>query len=130
MKIAVATEDGTIISSHFGRSPWFAVYKIEDDKIIEREMRKNTFTGHFRAGHRHHYDTEHVPGSGDGHGHHSVGEGLKDCNVVISNGMGRKAWEDLRKQGIEMIVTDESDIEKAVVMYLAGELKDKTERLH
>ena len=47
MKIAVATEDGNSISAHFGRSPYFAIYDIDDGEIINREMRENTFTGHF-----------------------------------------------------------------------------------
>ena len=127
MKIAVATEDGKVISSHFGRSPYFAIYEIDDNKITHKEMRKNTFTGHFRNEHpqeRHHDEDEHH------HKHQHVAEGLKDCNVVISHGMGRRAWEDLRAKGIEMIVTDETDVEKAVKMCLAGNLEDKTEMLH
>jgi predicted Fe-Mo cluster-binding NifX family protein len=44
--------------------------------------------------------------------------------------MGRRAWEDLRARGIEMIVTDETDVDTAVRKYLAGELQDHTEKLH
>jgi predicted Fe-Mo cluster-binding NifX family protein len=44
--------------------------------------------------------------------------------------MGRRAWEDLRARGIEMIVTDETEVEKAVQMYLAGSLRDNIEKLH
>ena len=44
--------------------------------------------------------------------------------------MGRKAWEDLRDKGIEMIVTNETNVEKAVKMYLMGELTDRVEKLH
>jgi predicted Fe-Mo cluster-binding NifX family protein len=43
--------------------------------------------------------------------------------------MGRRAWEDLRAHGIEMIVTDETEVQKAVQMYLAGNLRDNVERL-
>jgi hypothetical protein len=32
-----------------------------------------------------------ITGSGDPHVHQSVGEGLKDCQVVISQVMGQKA---------------------------------------
>jgi predicted Fe-Mo cluster-binding NifX family protein len=56
MKIAVATEDGRVISSHFGRSPYFAIYQIEDGKIIHKEMRKNNFTVQFRNDHSEHHD--------------------------------------------------------------------------
>jgi len=131
MKIGVATEDDKMISAHFGRSPYFAIYQIEDGKIIHKEMRKNTFTGHFRNDHserHHHHHNE--GGEEHHHKHQHVAEGLKDCNVVISHGMGRRAWEDLRAKGIEMIVTDETDVENVVQMYLAGDLRDKTEMLH
>jgi predicted Fe-Mo cluster-binding NifX family protein len=62
--------------------------------------------------------------------HHHVAEGLKDCNVVISHGMGRRAWEDLRAKGVEMIVTDETDVQQSVNLYLSGKLEDRTEMLH
>ena len=129
MKIAIATEDGKIISAHFGRSPLFAIYEIEDGKIVNTEMRLNTFTGHFR-GDESHGDGRHDHRKGDEHAHQTVAEGLQDCQVVISHGMGRRAWEDLRNRGIEMIVTDETEVERALNLYLAGELKDRTEKLH
>jgi predicted Fe-Mo cluster-binding NifX family protein len=44
--------------------------------------------------------------------------------------MGRKAWEDLRARGIEMILTDETNVDSAVELYLAGRLKDRVENLH
>jgi predicted Fe-Mo cluster-binding NifX family protein len=140
MKIAVATEDGKKISAHFGRSPYFAIFEIEGGKTANRSMRPNTFTGHFRGGHGegehghgehgHGAGEGHQHGSGDGRGHGAVAEGLGDCGVVISHGMGRAAWEDLRARGIEMIVTDERDVDTAVQKYLAGDLKDHVEKLH
>lgn len=130
MKIAVATEDGKTIFPHFGRSPCFAIFEIEQGKIINQTMRQNTFTGHFSGKHPHHEPGEHHHGAGDPHVHQSVAEGLKDCRVVISQGMGRKAWEDLRARGIEMIVTDETGVENAVQKYLAGELADRIDKLH
>ncbi|MCG3156394.1 MAG: hypothetical protein DKINENOH_03018 [bacterium] len=129
MKIAVATEDGKTISAHFGRSPFFAIYEIADSKVINKEMRRNTFTGHFRGGGAH-GDGRHDHSKGDEHAHQTVAEGLQDCQTVISHGMGRRAWEDLRSRGIEMIVTDETEVERALNLYLAGELKDRTEKLH
>jgi predicted Fe-Mo cluster-binding NifX family protein len=151
MKIAVATEDGKSISQHFGRSPFFAVYDVEDGKILNKEMRPNTFTGHFRQGRGgpgpggqgrgpggqgqgRHGPGGHGHGAGHGHGggqgHRRVAEGLKDCAAVISHGMGRSAWEDLRSKGIEMIVTDETDVDKAVSKYMEGKLEDRPEKLH
>jgi len=129
MKIAVATEDGKVISAHFGRSLFFAIYEIDDGKIVNKEMRRNTFTGHFRGG-EHHGDDQHGHRKGDEHAHQTVADGLKDCKAVISHGMGRRAWEDLRSRGIEMIVTEETEVERGLNLYLAGELKDRPEKLH
>jgi predicted Fe-Mo cluster-binding NifX family protein len=130
MKIAVATEDGKLISDHFGRSPYFAIFEIEEGKATNRSMRQNTFTGHFRGKHDNGPHEEHRHGRGDPQSHRSVAEGLGDCKVVISHGMGRRAWEDLRARGIEMIVTDETEVETAVQKYLSGELEDRVEKLH
>jgi predicted Fe-Mo cluster-binding NifX family protein len=127
MKIAVATEDGKRISAHFGRSPYFAVFEIAHGETTNRSMRENTFTGHFRR-HGDGAHGEHHHGSGDGH--QSVAKALGDCDVVISHGMGRGAWEDLRVRGIEMIVTDETDVDTAIQKYVAGALVDRVERLH
>jgi predicted Fe-Mo cluster-binding NifX family protein len=130
MKIAVATEDGKRISAHFGRSPYFSIFEIEAGKTTNHTLRENTFTGHFRGHHGDSPHGEHHHGMGDLHEHQTVAEGLADCNVVISHGMRRKAWEDLRTRGIEMIVTDEIEVEKAVQKYLDGELEDRVEKLH
>jgi predicted Fe-Mo cluster-binding NifX family protein len=56
-------------------------------------------------------------------------EGLKDCSVIISHGMGRRAWQDLGAMGVEIIVTDETDVERALELYLTGDLQDKSETL-
>lgn len=135
MKIAVAAADGKTISAHFGRSLYFAIYGIHEGKIVNKKMRQNTFTGHFRGDHQEEHEHDyhghhHHEGKDHQHKHQQVAEGLKDCDVVISHGMGRRAWEDLRAKGIEMIVTDETDADTAVQRYLKGELKDRTDMLH
>ena len=132
MRIAVATENGKDISHHFGRSPYFAVFDVENGTIVGESMRENSFSRHFRKGkeHRHHGEGEGHHGSGDPHHHASIIEGLKDCQVVISHGMGRSAWEGLRAAGKDMVVTDQTKVEEAVRLYLAGTLVNRIERLH
>ena len=131
LRIAVATEDGKYIAQHFGRSPFFAIYEVTDGSIINHSLRKNTFTGHFTRNHAEQAGKEHHHhGSGESDSHQSVVNGLGDCSVVISRGMGRKAWEDLRAKGLEMIVTDQQEVGRAVELYLAGSLEDRTEKLH
>jgi predicted Fe-Mo cluster-binding NifX family protein len=43
VKIAVASEDGVNISHHFGRSRCFLVFEIQDQQVIGRSLRDNSF---------------------------------------------------------------------------------------
>ncbi len=118
MKIAIASDDKRSIASHFGRTRGFVIYQIVDGKIKGREYRPNTFTGHARglegAGH-----------SVDRHG--PILNALSDCKVVISHGMGRRIYDDLKSANIEAFITSETDVEKAVELYLKDKLIDRPE---
>ncbi len=121
MKVAVASDDGKVISSHFGRSRGFVIFEIEDGEIKSREYILNTFTGHARGLHHtghHHYDS-----------HATIIENLRDCKAVISHGMGRRLYEDLTSAGIEVYVTDETDVDKAIELHIKGELRNVSELL-
>ncbi|MCL4558981.1 MAG: NifB/NifX family molybdenum-iron cluster-binding protein [Deltaproteobacteria bacterium] len=115
MKIAVASDDGKTISSHFGRTRGFAIFDIEDDKIKGSDYRDNTFTGHAMGMVQEHHS----------HNHHSlIIEALSDCTVVISHGMGRMLYDDLKSAGMEVFVTDETDAGRAVALFIADKLTD------
>ncbi len=49
MKVAVASEDGVLISHHFGRSRCFLIFETEEKQIIGRSVRDNSFTAHARG---------------------------------------------------------------------------------
>jgi len=132
MKIAAITEDGINISQHFGRAPLYVVVNVEDGKPVSKETRAkaghHTFAGHhyppLAPGERHGYD------SGSQVRHTSMAETISDCQVLIAGGMGWGAYESLKSRNIEPIVTDVSSIDKAVELYLAGQLLNLMERLH
>jgi len=123
MKIAVATMDGTGMSSHFGRSAAFLVFTAENGAITAREVRENRHTafaqgqcGKSEAGPHHHGEPH--------HGHADILAALHDCNVVLSAGMGWRAATELRENGIEPVLTGaEMPAEEAVAAYLNGTLK-------
>ncbi len=117
MKIAVASEDGVFISQHFGRSRCFLVFEVEGQKILDHSVRDNTFTAHARGEcqegveHNHH------------HGHGAIVEALKDCEAVLCYGMGWRAAEELKQNGIQaFLVPAEMSPEEAVSKHLSGDL--------
>jgi predicted Fe-Mo cluster-binding NifX family protein len=57
MKIAVVTDDGKMISQHFGRAVHYLVLTVEDGKITRRELRDKPGHHQFAAGAAH----EHGP---------------------------------------------------------------------
>ncbi len=69
----------------------------------------------------------------NGHQHDShslIIENLKDCKAVVSRGMGRRLYEDLISAGIEVYVSNEIEVDKAVELYIKGELINLLEILH
>lgn len=121
MKIAIASDDGKIVSSHFGRTRGFVIYDVDGNEIKNREYLPNTFTGHARGMHEegtHHYDS-----------HSAIIAALKDVKVVISHGMGRRLYDDLKNAGIDVYVTEETDVEKALKLFIEGKLANVEELL-
>jgi predicted Fe-Mo cluster-binding NifX family protein len=118
MKIAIASDDERTISSHFGQTRGFVVFDVEGKEVKNREYRPNTFTGHARG----------LEGAGheiDRHG--PIISALSDCKAVISHGMGRRIYDDLKEAGIEVFITDEMDVQKAFDLFMTGELIDRPE---
>lgn len=119
MKVAVASEDGVSISHHFGRSRAFLVFEVEDKKIVGRSVRDNTFTAHARG----ECQDGHESQPHEHHGHGPIVAALRDCDVILCYGMGWRAAEDLKQNGIQAFVLQgEMSPEAAVSAYLAGEL--------
>lgn len=132
MKIAITTEDGQTISRHFGRAPYYLVLNIEKGEITDREMR-NKPGHHSLSGSLHaeeHHSTGHGQDEASHHRHASMAEVIADCQVLICGGMGRGAYDSLRRLNIQPIVTDLTEVETAIRAFLDGKLIDHTELLH
>ncbi|MBC7327867.1 NifB/NifX family molybdenum-iron cluster-binding protein [bacterium] len=115
MKIAIASDDEKAISTHFGRARGFVVFDIEGNEIKSREYRLNTFSGHARGLEEEH-ESDH---------HKAILNALSDCKVVISKGMGKRIYDDLKSIGIEVYITDETDVKRALELYINGKLVNK-----
>lgn len=131
MNVAIVTEDGKTVSQHFGRAPYYMVYTVEDDRVIDRERRE-------KAGHHTFDRKQEEQNHGEGHGfgamsqsrHAQMANAIRDCAVVITGGMGRGAFESMKSYNIDPVVTDVLSIDEAVEKYLKGDLPNLTERLH
>jgi len=132
MKIAAISEDGTTVSQHFGRAPYYLVVTVEDGKVVSKEKRDKA--GHNTFAANQHLDT--APGERHGYDagaqakHAAMAQSIDDCQVLIAGGMGWGAYESLKSRGIETIVTDVQNIEEAVRLYVEGRLPNLMERLH
>lgn len=117
MKIAIASDDKMTVSQHFGKTRGFVIAEIDNKNVTALDYRTNTFTGHARGlEHAGHHIDRHSP----------ILEALQDCEAVISQGMGRRIYDDLMNAGIKVFVTGEADVGKAIALYIEGKLEDRT----
>ncbi len=132
MKIAVITDDGNVISQHFGRAPYYMVVSIANGQIVDRELREKLGHGHFQN--QPHEPQQH----GQPHGldaashdkHVQMAHPIADCEALLCGGMGMGAYNSLQALGIRPVVTSIASIDEAVLAYARGELRDEIGRLH
>jgi predicted Fe-Mo cluster-binding NifX family protein len=132
MKIAAITDDGKLISQHFGRAPYYLVLTVEDGRIVGRELRD-------KLGHAHFVNQPHEPEQpGQYHGmgtashnkHLQMAEAIADCEALLCGGMGMGAYQSMLARGIKPVVTQVREIDQAVLAYVEGKLVDQVDLLH
>jgi predicted Fe-Mo cluster-binding NifX family protein len=132
MKIAIVSDDKQTISRHLGRAENYVVISLDQEKIIERKTLPKPDSSSRRHGkHRHRSDSR---GRGFGHrsehNHEQMFENIKDCDILLTRGMGRGSYLDLQQLGIRPIVTDIPDIDTAIQAILDDTIIDHTDKLH
>ena len=131
MKIAIVSEDGQTISRHFGRAENYVVVSLDKDDIVERKSLPKQGLCHSTGRHQGRQDPR---GRGFGrnaeHSHDLMFENIRDCDVVLSRGMGRGAYLGLQSLGIRPILTDIADIETAVQAVMDDTIIDHVDQLH
>jgi len=135
MKIAIVSDDGQTISRHFGRAEKYIVVSFEQDEIIERKsLPKQGFCDSPQRHHGRHEHRQDPRGSGFGHHaehkHGQMFENIRDCDILLSRGMGRGAYQGLQSLGIRPIVTDIADIDAAVQAVMDDTIVDHVDQLH
>ncbi len=131
MKIAVVTNNGNVVSQHFGRAKFYAVYTVEDGKIITNELRERNAVHHYSHEHNHEHSHDHSHQADDVEHqlkHDAMAKELDDCQVLIAGGMGRSAYSRFFMHGLNVVLTDETNVEEAVKRYLTGNLPNLYEQ--
>jgi len=133
VKIAAVSDDGQTISMHFGRAKFYVVLTIEDGKIVAREQREK-MAHHHSANEPHQlHEGKEVP-----HGfspaeqdrHFQMAEAIKDCQMLLTRGMGGGAYFSLEKVGIQPIITTIASIDEAALEAAKGTIVNHKEKLH
>ena len=81
MKIAVTYDNGNVFQ-HFGRTEFFKVYNVEDNKVVSSEV---------------------IGSNGTGHGALAGLLADQDVDVLICGGIGGGAQAALAEAGVELI---------------------------
>ena len=100
MKIAVTYDNGNIFQ-HFGKTEYFKVYEVEDNKIVSSEV---------------------IGSNGVGHGALAGLLSGQAVDVLICGGIGGGAQNALAQAGVELCAGAQGNADEAVEAYLKGEL--------
>ncbi|CVI67144.1 FKBP-type peptidyl-prolyl cis-trans isomerase SlyD [Clostridiales bacterium CHKCI001] len=100
MKIAVTYDNGNIFQ-HFGKTEFFKVYEVGDNKVISSEV---------------------ISSNGTGHGALAGLLAGQSVDVLICGGIGGGAQAALAEAGVELCSGAQGDADQAVEAYLKGEL--------
>jgi predicted Fe-Mo cluster-binding NifX family protein len=135
MKIAVVTDDGTTVSRHFGRARFYAVFSIEDQRVLGKEMLDRADTlqpvdeHEARQGLTGEIDC-HGTGTAAAAAHLRMVQPIEDCEALLTRGMSWSARDCLLGAGVRPILTDIENLDDAVAAYLDGSIADHKELLH
>lgn len=135
MKIALVSDDGRTISRHFGRAEKYVVVSLDQQEVTGKtSFPKLDFCHSSHGHHGRHGQQEQAGGSGFGRharlSHEQLFANIRDCDVLVSGGMGRGAYLDLQSLGIRPIVTDMTDIDAAVQAVVDDTIVDHVDKLH
>jgi predicted Fe-Mo cluster-binding NifX family protein len=122
--IAVATDDGTTVSSHFGRALFYEVINFSEGKVVKRERREKASHRTFASQEGEHHGASHE------HRHHTMVSPIMDCRAVIVRGMGQGAVEHLQRANMRPVLTSLNTIEEVISAISSDALDHDPRRIH
>jgi len=125
--IAIVTDDGRTVSSHYGRALQYEVLTFSHGKMLKRERREkvghHSFTSS-EGGHDHHSNEAYE------HRHQTMISPILDCHAVVVRGMGQGAVEHLRRAKLLPVLTGLHTIDEVITAVESGTLDNDPRRIH
>ena len=119
MKVAIAIDNRSEISAHFGRSPAFLIFTVENGRILHREIRSND-----QAAPGTESVDPHAQSHVHSHDHNRFVRLLGDCRAVIGLGMGAGARVALEAADINVrLLSEPCSPEEAAIRFESGLLE-------
>jgi predicted Fe-Mo cluster-binding NifX family protein len=117
IKIAIPTKDGKNIATFFRSSPYYKIVHIKnrqigDVSVIKNSKMKCPFSNASDP-------SSHICTNKNGI------DCFNECQVVIIRKIDHHSWDELGHMGIEVIQTDEKEVNESVHKYIDGVLLDK-----
>ncbi len=127
MKIAIPSDDKVNICKHFGRTKGFVIVELQNNEVVNKEYKENTFTGHAQGHHHNHGDEHNHQHGGGHHSHQGIFDAIGDCDAVVAGGMGRRLYDDFGKTDIKVYVTKENSIDTALQLFINEKLDNNSD---
>lgn len=112
MRIAVTSQDRMTITAHAGMCRKFWVYDVEGNRVVSRTLLE---LPREQSLHECHGDGPHP---------------LDTVDVLIAGGMGSGLVGRLARRGVRALVSSESDPDRAVAAFVAGQLDTLAPQCH
>ena len=112
MQIAISSQNRRSITGHAGKCRNFWIYEISAGQVTGKQLieLERTQSLHESA--------------------HCLAEPLSGINVLISGGMGEGLYRRLLAQGIQPLLTEQTDPDASVAAFLEGQLTDSAALRH
>ncbi len=117
--IAIATDNGTTVSSHFSRARYYAVIYLVDGKVIGRERREKAVY-HLFASQKTGRNQGNDRGASQARGRGAVSFPITDCQAVIVHSMCRRTFDYLSEVSVVPVLTNLHTIQEVIGAIAAG----------
>jgi predicted Fe-Mo cluster-binding NifX family protein len=121
VKIAAVTDDGQILSNHFGMATQYVVFEAEAGRILKQETRQKP---HHTVHPDHSQEHTHSDQL-----HEDMFAPIRDCQVLLVGAMGNGAYQRAISAGLEVVLTGGA-VAEAVQSYLTGSMVSNDLRIH